>query len=1226
MVSLFPDRIGDYRIVAPLGRGGMGVVYRAEHERSRAPVALKTVSTPDPDLLQSIRREIAALSRLRHPGIVSIVDHGISAGVPWYAMELVEGRTLGRYARDLVKRAGPPDDGGRRPTIRFFDAAGPMGTPSGWWTQALDRCRPEPAERPEADRPARLPKSAGGGALQELLTVVRRLCAPLGYMHGEDIVHRDLKPGNVLVTAAAAPVILDFGLVAGGGGRERIEAEGEAVGTVAYVAPEQGQGELVDARADLYALGCILFELVTGRPPFVGTTPLEILQRRYGRDAPSMSDLVDGVPPELDRLVGRLLARDPRERIGYAQDVADALAPLGAGNGIYADAPRPRIHLYRAGLVGRTGASRALSGLRERLAGGRGGCVLLTGESGVGKTRLLTALVGDAAGAALRVLSGECSLEGSATPFGAIGRPLREIGDECRQQGAARTATLLGERAPLLEPYEPGLAGLPGAEGYPAPPELPPPAAHGRLLGSVVETFAAVAAERPLLLVLDDLQWADDLSLDLLRVIVKERALEAAPVLVIGAYRPEEAGTVLGELASSPDVELLELGRLDASSVAEMAAEMLALDHAPLGLATFLNRHSEGNPFFVGEYLRGAVDEGLLTRTGAGRWQLHGVADDAAAELFDRIPTPPSIRDLATRRLEGLTEGARGLVDAASVLGREVGVPLLLVVAGRTEEQALPDMQRLVGRLVLEEPRPGALRFAHDRIREAAHAALSPSRRSALHGRAAAAIDALAPAARERRLAELGRHWQEAGDATRAREAYLGAARRAAAQHAFGEAVKLYAAYLSLVEAPSEESISARNEMGERIRIQGRLDDAERQHRIALAEAAGLQLVRAQAISRTEIGRVLRIRGRVAEAEQLFAEALGELRAVGDRRAQGIVMGDLAGIRHLHGDARGALDLWRQVLAIHREVGDRTLEGIALTNVATLHRDTGAPRRGLELMDDALAINREQGNVWFEGIALVNRALMLVDLGRLDEGIDVYEAALALQRGIGDRHKTALTLANLAGPEMALGRLDQAQGHLDEALSTAEQLGDRHLVAYALGELGMVRERRGDVAGAEEVLERALAIQGELEDPRGEAMSLGNLGRLRERSGRRAAALAAFTRAREIGAHIGDPRNEAINMVAMARTLDAAQRPDVDSLQLLGGAARMLRAVGDDRELLVCLCDLGHARIAAGRPARAVLRRAEAARVRLGQAAADEVELALERLRHAVIEHDARPQ
>ncbi|MFC1853161.1 serine/threonine-protein kinase, partial [candidate division CSSED10-310 bacterium] len=188
------------------------------------------------------------------------------------------------------------------------------------------------------------------GELSRILALVRRLCFPLAFLHGEGIVHRDLKPENIMVKDDAMPVLVDFGLMTqftSTESRESLTVEHGAAGTVSYMAPEQIKGELVDARADLYALGCILYELLVGHPPFTGLYPAQIIQAHLESAATPPSHFRSDVGSELDDLLGRLLAKNPRERVGHADVVATILGKLSSTEHVV-EGPKPvSIPLYR---------------------------------------------------------------------------------------------------------------------------------------------------------------------------------------------------------------------------------------------------------------------------------------------------------------------------------------------------------------------------------------------------------------------------------------------------------------------------------------------------------------------------------------------------------------------------------------------------------------------------------------------------------------------------------------------------------------------------------------------------------------------------------------------------------------------------------------------------------------------------------------------------------------
>src|SRR4051812_32090990 len=244
--------LGPYVVEAIIGSGGMGVVYRGRHGLTGALVALKTVQLDSAEHLAAFRREVQVLAGLHHPGIVRILDHGVSEGTPWYAMDLVQGRPLSGMLRAPLPSETEVVTGSlaRRTASLTEDLERPT---------SATRLRIAPLLEPHEPTP-----------IPELLRVVRKVCSALAFLHSHGLVHRDLKPENILIQANGDPVLVDFGIVGQFGdsqGREVLTLTRSA-GTLAYMAPEQASGLFIDARADLFSLGCILYECIVGQLPF----------------------------------------------------------------------------------------------------------------------------------------------------------------------------------------------------------------------------------------------------------------------------------------------------------------------------------------------------------------------------------------------------------------------------------------------------------------------------------------------------------------------------------------------------------------------------------------------------------------------------------------------------------------------------------------------------------------------------------------------------------------------------------------------------------------------------------------------------------------------------------------------------------------------------------------------------------------------------------------------
>jgi eukaryotic-like serine/threonine-protein kinase len=1156
--------LGPYRLLKPLGQGGSGIVWRAEHAGTGLPVALKTVRVPNAALLASIRREVAALARIEHPGIVRILEHGLADGVPWYAMELVEGTTLLGHCLSLQAHGDETET--EHSLLQPDTQAGPAASASAA-VAAPDRRR----------------GPLSPAALGRILTALRRLCGPLAFLHGEGLVHRDLKPGNVMVRPNGRPVLVDFGLAAQFSGRlsrEALDLTTAPVGTAAYMAPEQIRAELVDARSDLYALGCMLYELLAGRAPFTGASAREILMQHLKSQPVPVSKLVPEVPAGMDELLLRLLAKSPRERLGYAEDVAAALLQLGARDEPL-PGPEPRSYLYRPGFAGRDDSLSQLEGCLHALDEGRGSVVLITGESGVGKTRLAIELAHRAAQGGVLVLTGEClpgSSQGQASgvPFEALRKPLQQLADRCRERGLAEAERLFGPRGKLLAPFEPALAALPGQDAYPEPAELPGEAAQLRLFLALAETLAALAAHRGVLLLLDDLQWADELTSGFLDLLVRTERLQQTPLLVVGTCRSEEMSEALRPLMDAPGTGHIALGRLTEPAVASICADMLALAPPPRQLSRFLHFNSEGNPFFVAEYLRAAVVERMLWRDQSGLWRVaESTRGEAGTSAYEGLGLPHSLRELVGRRLGALPAAAASLAAAAAVLGRESDSALLQHMHAVEEEAFGAALDVLVRIEILEPIGTDRMRFVHDKLHEVAYERLPAARRRELHRAAAEGIEQHSGPARLERLAELGRHWELAGEPQKAAPRYLQAARKAMRQHEYAEGARLYRVFLGLGAGRGDEELEARLGLAECLEQRGHVPDAGEELRRAVARARELDDEALELRAQSALATVLHKLGQMDEARELYEDLVARGRTAPDQTTASA----LAGLAVLHTEQSRYAEsqhLSEQSMQLFSQLGERSKLAQVMGNLAVGYHYQGRLDEARRLYEQALAIDRALGERPREGHRLGCLAVLAQEQGRLEEATSLLEQALAISQEVDDRRTEGILRMNLGALQLDSGRLEAAMEAFEQALALHQLVGNRPWLAITTSSLGMASAEQGRVAEARACYERTLEITRELRDRRFEAITHQRLALLDRRLG-------SFDQA--------------------ARWLDLAEA--------------VLEELGESLHLAFCLCERGHLALASGRSAKRAAARAR--RLAAGLKAGPRSPLAgtLDRLRRA---------
>ena len=541
--------------------------------------------------------------------------------------------------------------------------------------------------------------------------------------------------------------------------RSRLTTEGMMVGTVSYMPPEQAMGGEVIPRSDLYSLGAMLYEMVTGRPPFLGDDAVAIIGQHINTPPVAPTWHNGQCPRPLDALILRLLAKDPAERPESAADVLAALQAVELSTSVdEGAAPGDEAHALdrMAGgvFVGRQQEMGELRACLEDALSGRGRLVTLVGEPGIGKTRTAQELTTYAGLRGVQVLWGRCYEEQGMPPYWpwvqAIRSYVRERDPEQLRSemgaGAADIAEVVSdvkERLPHLQPA----------------PQLEPEQARFRLFDSIAFFLKTASQRQPLVLVLDDLHWADQPSLMLLQFVARE--LGGARLLLLGTYRDVELSRqhplaeTLGELTRErlfQRVLLRGLSRDDVGRFIEVTSGAEAHD----SLVQAVYTQTEGNPLFVTEVVRLLVQEGEV-----------GARHDEPLRQSDSwtVRIPEGVREVIGRRLNRLSQRCNDALTIASVLGREFELAQIRpLIEDMTDDRLLEVLEEALGARIIEEmPRTvGRYQFTHALTQETLAAELSTTRRVRLHARIAGALEELYGENAEAHAAELAHHFAEA--------------------------------------------------------------------------------------------------------------------------------------------------------------------------------------------------------------------------------------------------------------------------------------------------------------------------------------------------------------------------------------------------------------------------------------------------------------------------------
>ncbi|MFC1852483.1 tetratricopeptide repeat protein, partial [candidate division CSSED10-310 bacterium] len=736
----------------------------------------------------------------------------------------------------------------------------------------------------------------------------------------------------------------------------------------------------------------------------------------------------------------------------------------------------------------------------------------------------------------------------------------------------------------LTARYE--LADLPGQEMYPDPVELKPDEAKIRLFSYLTETLVELAGDRPLLLIIDDLQWADELTLGFFEFILRARHLEKSPILFVGTYRSEAVGEELKKVLDR--VEQVDLARLNQEGVSIMVSDMLAMRPAPQLFCRYLSRHSEGNPFFVAEYLRTAVEEELLYRDRLGNWQVDAAADETltSEEKYEMLPLPMSLKGLIERRLSGLSERSSALIEAAATVGREAHVHLLREMI-RVDEEVLTDtIEELMHHQVLEQSAQDSVRFAHDKIREISYARLGGSEKQRLHALAAKSIEEMLPETRAEYLAELGRHWEVAGEKEKARVCHLAAARRGRDRYDNREAERLYRAYLSLVTNETGESLTARYELADLLDISGQYDAALFEYEAVIEQTDNTGL---KAQCTRNKGTILASQGDVSGARQLFQEALNLSESIPLEQArilnkmayfEGVTQSNYQDAENLchkafdqvlsrypvwrgsfpetspqptnladvplearkimaetsrnigivyinSGDFDRALEFFQRSLAICEEIGDKQGNAITANSIGIVYHIRGEFHRSLEFLQKSRTINEEIGNKSGLGAASCNMGLVYHSLSDLDKALESYQTSYLIYQEIGKKTGIGDASGNMGLLYLALDDLERALEYFQKSLEIRLEIGNKKGIGVASNNIGNVYHARGDLDLAREFFQKYRAISQEIGNKEGIGIATANIGSICRERDELDQALEYYQKALSLCREIGDKSVEA---------------------------------------------------------------------------------------------------
>jgi serine/threonine protein kinase/tetratricopeptide (TPR) repeat protein len=1032
-----------YQIMEHLGEGGIGSVYRAYDVWTKRDLALKVLAADSggPKAVEDFKREFQLLAQLRHPGVVEVLDFGLSdndtgaADVhPYFTMEYVQGMSL------REKLPGLSDPG--RTEAQF-------------------------------------------GALYHLIW---QLCDILEFLHLRGTVHCDLKPDNLKVTDRTfGPKILDFGL------SERIGSKRgqETKGTLPYMAPEMFQQATLDERSDLYSLGIILYELVTSRLPFPSDDPVKIVSAHLQQKPTPPSDLNPQLPSSLNQLIIRLLEKSPTDRpanAGRVKEMIEAALEQGLEGSTKPNLStgKPGLaHLYSGPPVAREKELRLLQASLNQAVDSGGTLLLISGEQGVGKTTLLNQLKSACQLEGVVFVDSHC-LENQTVAY----QPLMEA---------------LHKLKPYLESKHPGhlLPELDDVLNWSKKDPAVRPEDQSSLHLRISNLLTEISRSLPLAVAIENLQWADLSTLQFLRHFQMQK--DKGSVFLCVSVREEELkqGTPLAELMECGGKEKkpdrLRVNRLDHAGTKDFIFSKFTGGEFPASFFTYVHERTAGNPFFIIEVLKYLVDKEVIflrdsTWTAdTKKLDQSEVPDSVEAVLFGNLER----YDEGT--LEFLnTAAVIGKRFTLDMLGQIIPADervLAQTASILTQDQTLTRV---------EESGEGRMRyqFTNQSLQNLLYQRVDRTRRVGLHGRVARLLEQ-SGSQEEESVFSIAYHYLEGENFDKAYLYALQSAEKMKRRFANDEVLAYLRNAIEVAPRgrPAEEAVkreaSALKRRADFCRGVGDLNQAEKDYRSILALLEDSGDLKALVETYNGLGETYRLKHDYKKGISTLQEAVQIHHKLDLPLERAHTLSYMGLLYWTDSQFEKAIDSFRSALEIDRRLKDKSYMASTLNNMGLVYWSQRRYHQALKHFTDCLSLYEDLENKEWIARSHNNVGATHFELGQYAESVKHFQESLRINRQIKNHKEVSFNLENLSDACRKVGDYPAALKHGEKGLKLASEIGFSERVGRILKGLGLAHLELGQYAKADKCFGEAREIAETIVDRELKILVLISSGKLR---------------------------------------------------------------------------------------------------------------------------------
>ncbi|MFH0924764.1 MAG: diguanylate cyclase [bacterium] len=1051
------DLVGNrYLIQQKLGEGGMAIVYKAHDQKKSIDVAIKFLkSTITSSYIEDVirfKKEVEVVSKFDHPHIIRFYGSGEFQNVPYLITELLEGRSLA----DLLEEG------------RKFN-------------------------------------------IDEVVEIIRQVVDALSYVHSRDIIHKDIKPGNILIVRDQERDIhrfsiklLDFGLAQMLDLTKIKKKEKEIAGTFGYMSPE-ATGIIqkpIDERSDLYSVGVVFYNLVTGRRPYESLTVAKLLHEMVATKAIPVRKINPSVPLVIEGMINKLLDKEQEGRYQSAKGFLYDIERYLGGEYEFGIGERDqKIKLiYQTRLIGREEEFTQIKTLINKAMTNEGSICLIGGEPGVGKTRLVKAVKeyvyqqGYETGGVF--IEGRCVSQENKIPYQPFKNALDEyikkvknFKEPAQEREICRLRELAGELGAILIKFNPNMKELLGEVPELVALDTNTEKEEIRFIITIANFICNLAGETSLAIIfLDDLQWADEGSLRLLEQIAG--SIKNFNLLILGTYRDNEIDERHSLFRIKKEAVEKEYGLLDIKvkpltqeKTNKMVAGILGEREELVNpLSRYLVEKSGGNPFFSIILLRELVEQKIIVWE-EGIWRINW-------EKIDNLRIPENIIEMVLLRLKAIPPDLDNLLQIGAIIGKEFELDLLYDLIEEDKEVIVDNIDTAIDMQLLEYStiERDKVLFVHDRIKEAFFTKLGEREQRDYHIKIGSLLERRYKGREKEIIFELAHHYIEGGNKDKGLEYAFIAAEKAKADYANKEAIRYYNYVKEILDERKDKSaryLTLLENLGEVYRLIGSFDESIE----IFKECTSLidsqdSFHKAQVLSK--LGDTLWAKGEVVNGQDVLEQALNVLKIDFFKGKPGLIFGIIKEFSKqlLHGwfpdifvseKYRGTLQdltivklldklahtfyfsnegkafyLAIRSLNLSEKIGQCSELSYSYTCSMAIWITLPWFKRASRDIYKSLKIAQDLGDRGREGSVYAYLVWYSYIINRPEQGIEYAEKAIDLLKGIGEYWELGVAYAMKFLNNWITGRLKEGVREAEDFISIAKKTGALQSLGWAL--------------------------------------------------------------------------------------------------------------------------------------------------------------------------------